>query len=175
MPRLVYKDPAIRVLQWHEKVPKEVEPYEYKTRRTARIEPQFAQPPTPPEEILTGFVHGQRASALEERFAKALEFFGLDYIFQYEVVSAYSLPNEGKLIDFIVFDGGIGIPVEVGSKFVHQSTSDQEKERERDNVLNAILPLLGFMPISDEFRVPLDRPYDLEDAKSIVASLFINA
>lgn len=172
MPKLVYKDPYIRVPQWHERVPQEVEPFEYKTPRTKRMSARFDQPEPKPEEFLAGYVHGVRASALEERFARALDFFGLDYRFQFEVPSIYSLPGQEKTIDFLVYDGGIAFPIEIGSRFVHASPSEQEKERERTAQMNAVLPTLGIMQITDDSYIPLDRPTSVEDAKDIVARLF---
>ena len=174
MSKLVFKDPYIKVLQWHERIPKLVEPYKYKTRRTQRPDAIFDRPYSKPEEILSGFVHGERASVLEERFAIALDFYGLTYRFQYEVPSIYSLPNEGKQLDFIVFDGGIAWPVEIGSKFVHDSPSKKEEELARVSIINDILPMLGIMQITDDSYVEFDRPFDIEDAKGIVAEMFIS-
>lgn len=175
MPELVYKDPYIKVPQWHEKVPLEVEPFQYKTPRTQRIDATFDRPTSPPDEMLTGYVHGEKASVLEERFAIALDFFGLTFIFQYEVPGLYTIPGEGKLIDFIVYDGGIAWPVEIGSSFVHASPSKQEEERARMQTINEILPMLGIMALNeDESYVPLDRPDSIDDAKDIVASMFIS-
>ena len=174
MPRLVYRDPYVKVPQVQTHLPPEVKPYEYKTRRTARIEPMFDQPDRPPEEMLTGYVHGERASDLEERFAMALDFYGLTYQFQYEVASMYTLPDQEKKIDFIVFDGGIAWPVEIGSKFVHGTPSKQEEEQERMNQMNIVLPMLGIQQLNDESYLPLDRPKDFEDAKYFVSKMFIS-
>jgi len=177
--KLVYKDPNIRVLQWHERIPKGVEPYKYKTRRTQRPASLFDRPYTAPEEILTGYVHGERASALEERFARALDFYGMTYRFQYEVHSVYSLPGEEKTLDFLVYEGGIAIPIEIGSAFVHDSPSKREEEAHRVSLINDVLPMLGIMQITDDAwpmgnYVPYDRPYDLADAKLLVADRFIS-
>lgn len=174
MAKLVYKDPNIRVLQVQTRVPGVVKPYEYKTRRTARVEPIYDAAESKPEEMLTGYVHGERASVLEERYAIALDFFGLIYEFQYEIASMYSLPGEEKTIDFIVFDGGLAMPVEIGSRFVHGSPSKQEEEQARMNTVNEMLPMLGIQMLTDESYLPFDRPTDLEDAKQLVASMFMS-
>jgi len=176
MAKLIYKDPNIRVSQPKSLItflPEELKPFEFKTRRTPRVEQGFDRPWKPPEEILTGYVHGVRASALEERFAKALDFFGLNYQFQFEVASIYSLPGEGKIIDFIVMPGGLGIPIEIGSSFVHDSPSKKEEERFRQSLINDILPLMGIQRLGDPlFEVEFDRPWDFEDAKQLVFNLF---
>ncbi len=174
MPNLVYKDPFIKVSQWHERIPKEVEPYKYKTKKTARVDAVFDRPTGPPEEVLTGYVHGEKASALEERFAIALDFFGLTYQFQYEVPGVYSLEGERKNIDFLVYDGGIAWPVEVGASFVHDTQSEKEAEAERVDLLNQMLPLLGIMIMDDDSYIPFDRPDSIADAKDIVARKFIS-
>jgi hypothetical protein len=179
MAKLIHHDPHIRVQQPKTltvHLPTDIRPFEYKKIGARPDEGAFERPTGPPEEMLTGFVHGKKASDLEERFAKALDFFGIEYIFQFEVQSAYSLPNEGKQIDFIVFDGGIGIPVEIGASFVHSGPSEQEMERLRQGIVNPILELMGIQRLGDpRYEVPFDRPYDFEDAKDIVAGMFISA
>ena len=176
MARLVFHDPNITVLQPKTllvNLPKEMRPYRYKTRRTRRVEPGYDRPWPTPEEFLTGYVHGKRASALEERFAMALDFFGMTFIFQFEVDSAYSLPGEGKRIDFIIMTGGLGIPIEIGASFIHDSPSKKEEERARQAIINDILPLMGIQRLGDPlFEVEFDRPWSFEDAKDLVSKLF---
>ena len=76
----------------------------------------------------------------------------------------------------VVFDGGIALPVEIGSSFVHATQSQTEEQRFRDQVINDVLPMLGIMPISEiDSYVEYDRPEDFEDAKLLVAEMFINA
>ena len=178
MARLIYKDPLVKVPQPKSLIvylPKELKPYQFSKRRNKKLENPFNRP-VGPEENLNGYVHGKKASALEERFAKALDFFGIEYIFQFEVESVYSLPGEGKLIDFIVFDGGLGIPVEIGASFVHDSPSKEELERVRQTIVNPILQLQGILPLGDpQYSVDFDRPLSFEDAKDIVSSMFISA
>ena len=179
MARLVHADPSIRIRQPKSLItylPSEMKPFVYKTTRPARGEVTYFPPSAKPEELLTGYVHGQKASDLEERLAIALDFFGIEYIFQFEVDSAYSLPSEGKLIDFLVNDGGLWIPLETGAKFFHASPSEQELERARQNTINPILMLQGIHPLGDpQFQIPFDRPTSIEDAKDIVSQMFLSA
>ena len=174
MPKLIHKDPYIRVPQWHEKIPKEVQPFKYKKLKTPRVTHRVGRPMGTPEELLSGYVHGEKASKLEERFAIALDFFGLTYQFQYEVPSIYSLPGEEKNIDFLVYDGGIAWPIEVGASFVHDTTSEKDAELARTALINAILPMLGIMQITDDSYIEYDKPESIEEAKDIVSSLFIS-
>jgi len=179
MARLIYADPNIRIRQPKSLtayLPDEMKPFAYKTTRPARGEVKYFPASPKPEELLTGYVHGQKASDLEERLAIALDFFGISYIFQYDVVSAYTLPDEGKLIDFLVNDGGLWIPLEPGGGFFHRSPSQQEEERARQNTINPILMLMGIHPLGDPmYQIPFDRPTSIEDAKDIVSQMFLSA
>jgi len=144
-------------------------PYKYKTKTKARLDPDYLTEEAEAAEILTGYVRGEQASKLEERLAIALNEAALDYLFQYPVYSAYSLPGEEKTIDFIVYDGGVAFPLETGSWFVHGQPSQVEADKSRDQILNEILKYRGFRPI---YRVPFDHPEDLDDARQIVKELF---
>ena len=179
MAKLVYADPNIRIRQPKSLtayLPDEMKPFVYRVPRPARGEVDFFPTSPKPEELLTGYVHGKRASDLEERFALALDHFGIQFIFQFEVASAYSLPGEEKLIDFLVFDGGLGIPIEIGARFFHASPSEQERERERQNIINPILQLRGILPLGDPmFQVPFDEPVSVEQALDIVSRMFLSA
>jgi hypothetical protein len=175
MAKLLYKDPNVRVpriVSPIARLPAQLKPYKFKT---AQIDAPPSLDTSPPPEVLTGYVNGKEASKLEERFAMALDFYDLRYIFQYEVASAYSIPGEGKLIDFIVYDGGVPMPIEVGSAFVHKSPAEQQAELQRTQILNPILQAIGIQPFNEFSHLPLDRPADLEDAKELVRSLFISA
>lgn len=175
MAQLVFKDPNIRISQPKSLVtylPVEMRPYQFKKTRTPRLDTAVARPGPAPEEVLFGNIRGVRASALEERFAAALDFYGIPYRFQFEVPSAYSLPGEEKVIDFVVFDAGLGIAIEIGSRFVHATPSEQERDKQREAVINPILALQGIQPI---MWIPFDRPNSLEDAKELVSQLFISA
>ena len=178
MAKLIYADPNIRIRRPKSLItylPAEMKPFVYKTRPPARGEVTYFPASPKPEELLTGYVRGKRASELEERFAIALDSFGMEYIFQYEVVSAYTLPDEGKRIDFIVFDGGLGIPIEIGASYFHASPSQQEEERIRQDTINPVLQLLGIWTLGDpQYQVPFDEPTSIERAKEIIAGMFLS-
>lgn len=167
----IFRDPYLRVSRRGAKprIPTIARPYKYKTKVTARLDADFVTPTAAAAEILTGFVRGKQASDLEERFAGALNDAGLSYVFQYRVDSALSLPGEGQVIDFIVYDGGTPYPVETGSAFVHGSQSQLNIDKARDQILNEILRFRGFQEI---IRLPLDRPEDRDDARRLVEEFF---
>lgn len=168
----VFRDPSVPTLKRYKsdvQVPAALRPYKYKTSRKASIEGNYLSDITrDATEALTGYVRGSSASKLEERFAIALDEAGLEFIFQYRVDSAYDLPDEGKTIDFIVFDGGTPFPVEIGSAFVHKA--QEEQDRARDQRLNEILAPFGYQPI---IRLEYDHPESIDDARKIVKEMFI--
>jgi len=179
MAKLVYADPAIRIRRPKSLIvylPEEMKPFVYKTTRPARGEVKYFPASPKAEEGLTGYVHGQKASDLEERLAIALDFYGIPFIFQFEVDSAYSLPSEGKLIDLLVNDGGLWIPLEPGGGFFHRSPSQQEEERARQNTINPILMLQGIHPLGDPlYTLNFDEPVSIEQAKEIISRMFLSA
>ena len=166
----IFRDPNVRIPRTrHTGVRGIAKPYRYKTKRTARLDADYVTPAAAAAEILTGYVRGQDASDLEERFAWALDQAGFNYLFQYEVYGAVGLPGEEKTIDFIVYVGGIAYPVELGSWFVHGHSSRIETDRARDQILNEVLQTRGFQEI---IRVDFDHPEDRDDAQRIVKELF---
>jgi len=170
--KAIFRDPNLKTRRRSKsdvRVPGIVRPYEFKTSRKARLDPDFVTPVAEAAEILTGYVRGEEASKLEERFAIALNEARLDFVFQYEVHSAYELPGEERTIDFIVYDGGIPFPVETGAGFIHGHSSRMESDRERDQILNEILRHRGLQEI---IRLEFDHPEDLDDARRIVRELF---
>ena len=180
MAKLVYHDPNIRITRPKSLIvhlPEEMRPFQYPKARGRRPEPQKLQQPAPPTgETLTGFVHGHDASALEERFAAALDFYNIPYIFQFAVYSAYSIPGEERVIDFVVQDAGLQIPVEPGAVFLHASPAQRAIDEQRQAILNPILMAMGIQPLGDSlYEIPPDRPTSIEDAKALVAELFVSA
>ena len=62
----------------------------------------------------------------------------------------------------------------MGASFVHDTTSEKEEEQARTSLINAVLPMLGIMQITDDSYIPYDKPESIEEAKDIVSSLFIS-
>lgn len=180
MPKLVTPDPAIRIT--HPKslivyLPEELRPFEYPKKRQRRMDdrpvPLLTHPVT---EQLTGYVHGEPASDLEERLAIALDFFGIQYIFQYRVYGAYQISGEEQKIDFLVNDAGYYIPLEPGASFFHNSPSQVAVDALRMSIVNAVLMAQGIHPLGDPlYQIPPDRPSSIEDAKDLVQGMFLSA
>ena len=174
MARLVFKDPNLKVPRFgRTKVPAIIRPFQFRiTKQPAKLEPAPRIPETREEEILLGFVHGKTASALEERFARALDESKLQFIFQYPVYGAYQIPGEENKIDFMVFDGPILIPVEPRGGFIHQSSSKTETDKRRTQILNEVLQRQGIREI---IQLDFDEPHDMDTARDLVRKLFIRA
>lgn len=111
--------------------------------------PAFRPTPTYNEQYdegLTGYVHGSKASDLEERLARALDKRGLDYAFQVSIYTAYSLPDEEKKVDFVI-EGRL--PVEPLGFIGHFLTIGQRaKDRMRELQLNEAFERIGLMPLT---------------------------
>jgi hypothetical protein len=132
-------------------------PYRYKRPRPKRPEaPSF---PTPKEdEGLTGMVMGKDASDLEERFARALNAHNVDFVFQYFVETAHTLPHQEKQVDFVVYSGQPE-PWEVDGAWIHKSAEQREYDRARDAQVDEALRPHGFAPvqrITEEYLVNQD-------------------
>ena len=76
-------------------------------------------------EQLVGSVQGKDASAPEERFAKALDKAGIQYIFRYTVGAPKGLPG-WKEVDFIMVANGLVYAVEVDTAFTHRNKQQSD-------------------------------------------------
>lgn len=123
-------------------------PYLYpKPKKDRAYVPLNRIPPAPPSEGLTGYVQGNTASDLEERYARALSKIGKEFTFQYEVRTAYTLPGEEKQVDFVVWDGGIPFPEEVDAAFTHKTAEQKAYDRVRDALVNDAMQGEGWQPV----------------------------
>lgn len=92
-------------------------------------------------ELLSGKVQDLQASAIEERFAKALDKQQIPYYFRFTFGAPRGLPGWFEL-DFLPLKNGIFYPIEVDSAFSH-------RQKQRADVLHdarvlAELSKLGF-------------------------------
>jgi len=121
-------------------------PYKYKLPRPRRFEPPASPKPPGEDEGLTGFVQGREASDLEERFARALNTYGLDYRFEALVDTAFTLPYQEKQVDFMVYTGQTQ-PWEVDGTFTHKSGEQKEYDRQRDAQIDEALKEQNAAPV----------------------------
>lgn len=85
--------------------------------------PQFQ--PSVEQEQLIGEVRGMKASAPEERLAKALDKSGFQYLFRYSVGAPRNMPG-WKELDFLVSAKGMLFPIEVDTAFTHREKANTD-------------------------------------------------
>ena len=146
-----------------------IKPYKYtiprerKTERGRRVEREVE------DEGLVGFVNGEPASKIEERFAIALRKRQLDFDFQHSVWTAYSLPTQNRVVDFVVHLPP-DQPIEIDGAISHKTVADKEDDRLRDGVIDDEMGKYGWMPIK---RVSGDDLRTQEDTDAVARELFI--
>lgn len=78
------------------------------------------------EEVITP-VQGQMPDSIQEwRVAKALDYYKLEYIFQYEVFGGRF--TGGQLIDFLVFTKPLPTPIYVQGDYWHRGEKAQQDQ-----------------------------------------------
>ena len=145
-----------------------VKPYKYKIPRAKQPDRLDRLEPIPNDEGLTGLVQGQRASDLEERFARALYKLKLRFWFQFYVYTAYSLPGEDKVVDFVV-DAGLMWPLEVDASFTHKTSEQRQYDKIRDAQVDEALGRAGYQRIQ---RIPGEKLATQDLANQKAADLF---
>lgn len=110
----------------------------------------------PDEEPLTGIVQGQKASDIEERWARAHYQLKVDFRFQYYLQTAVGIPGEDKQIDFLTDLNGTQTAFEIDGEIGHKTIAQKEYDDFRDALVNEQLERMGIQPI---VRVPW---YELE-------------
>ena len=117
-----------------------------KSKRTPRFNVNRFQVRTPKDDPpLTGWVNGQEASDIEERFARSLSSEGFSFSFNVPIPTAVSLPGEKKIIDFLIHD--LALPVEVDGEIGHKTQAQKGNDVVRDLMLNPVLRKEGFSEI----------------------------
>lgn len=105
-----------------------MKPFRFKpVRRAIKVDlPSFPSQTSETEaEQLTGSVQGKKASAPEERMAKALDKAGIQYIFRYVVGAPKGLPG-WKELDFLVAANGVMNAIEVDTAFTHRNKANSD-------------------------------------------------
>ncbi|KAA3643433.1 MAG: hypothetical protein DWQ07_23250 [Chloroflexi bacterium] len=145
------------------------EPYEYKSSGVPKLKGVNRFERIGEKELLTGVVKGQRASDLEERFARALykNKRVLGFQFQVSLLAGRNLPGE-KRVDFLVNTGRI-VPVEVDGYFSHRNAVQRGRDAIKEILLNEYFQRAGYMPL---LRVPGHELGSQENADRRVRELF---
>lgn len=121
------------------------------------------------QDELSGTVHGKKASDIEERFAKALDRAGISYGFQYFVETEYTLPDNEKQVDFVVYHNNRKYPVEIYGSYFHSSSGDMLRDMERERQLNDRFRAWGWEDLQTVWDYEL---FDMTAAQETVRRLF---
>jgi hypothetical protein len=120
------------------------------------------------QKLLTGWVHGKRATDLEERFARGLMSMKLEFWFQVPFSTKLSVPGHEKVVDFVVEDG-FRYPVEVDGPIWHTIGTERGKDDVREILLNEVFRSIGYMPLQ---RVAWWRLESQAMANEVVRNIF---
>jgi len=121
------------------------------------------------QEGLTGIVKGKKASDIEERFAIALDRFGIGYSFQRYVPTEYTLPDQEKQVDFIVFYRERAYPVEIYGLYWHDGADEIRRDQERERQLNDVFESWGW----EKLQIVWERElFDQQAAYAKVSWMF---
>jgi hypothetical protein len=117
-----------------------IKPYKYKLPPRPRPDTRVHRVEAEQDgEVLTGQVRGQKASDLEERFARALDAHNLDFEFQPSYAAGKNIQGEIRL-DFMVYlAGNLEQPVNVDGTWVHSSAEAKAKDAVQDARLDELL------------------------------------
>ena len=147
-------------------------PFQYPVTRP-RNYPSLRPPPArkiDEEQELTGYIMGMKASDIEERFARALSYLGLNFGFRVQVANMGGQPvvlsqNERNQLgaiemDFFVERYGRFQPIQIDGEYSHKSSVQKEEDARKDASLNNLLKAWSALPVT---RVPY---YFLKDQDS---------
>lgn len=128
---------------------------------TVGTRPIDKEPKKTPETITP--VQGQMPGSIQEwRVAKALDYYKMSYIFQYDVYGGKQVRG-GQVIDFLVYTSPLPTPVYVQGEYWHRrqkATEDALKQAQVKNLFNG--------QINDPVLIWEHEVQTLEDAKHVV-------
>jgi len=147
--------------------------YQYrarKKRRAAFIKNRLSTPDVSADPVpLTGLLGGKPATDLEERFGRALQTFGLEFMFQMGVATPHSPPGVKKVVDFVVLSKGIFHPIEVDGQIGHRTSGQRGEDAIREMLLNMTFAKWGYLPLQ---RVKWYELETQEMADAVVRRMF---
>lgn len=125
--------------------------YRYKVRRSRRPDVLTNRIPRQPEdEMFTGAVNGEKASEIEERFARSLRKKGKRFDFQIVVNTGFQVPGQKNTVDFLIMDG-LMYPLEIDGEIAHKGQAKRDADKLRDAIIDNIMVPQGWQHIQ---RVP---------------------
>jgi len=83
------------------------------------------------DETLTGWVNGNKASDIEERFARALSSIGKEFAFRLPVISPRNMLGWLE-VDFLVAHIPYYYPIQIDGEYAHKNESKKQKDAMKD-------------------------------------------
>lgn len=122
-----------------------------------------------PGENLSGYINGDKASDIEERFYRALSKDDRvqSVEFRMPVISARNLPGQLE-IDFVVTVGPTIIPIQIDGEYAHKGESKKADDARKDALVNEFLRPYGAWPVK---RIDGELLKDQDMADKIVREL----
>ena len=117
---------------------------------------------------LTGWVHGKRATDIEERFARGLTSMKLEFRFQVPFFTRLTILGHEKVVDFVV-ENGFLYPIEVDGPVWHTIGTERGKDDVREILLNEVFRSIGHMSLQ---RVAWWRLETQAMADEVVGEMF---
>jgi hypothetical protein len=158
-------------------------PYQYRNQNRAAPDYDYGQTVirTGNEEVLSGQIHGMKASDIEERAARALDKLAAPYDFRVrissDVLGQRRLTREfanvrGEIeLDFIVELNGRVVPIFVDGSISHFFTPAQaEADKIKTNAANEFGSRMGW---HEAVRIPFWQLQDQDTADRTIRNIFL--
>lgn len=145
--------------------------FKYKVRRKARKPAPFGeQVRAKQDEMLSGYIYGDAASDIEERFARALQKDTRvsGFSFREAVITARNLPGQLE-VDFVVSVGPMVYPFQIDGEYAHKGIAKKQDDARKDSLVNEyMMKQYGAQPV---IRIDGERLSSQDDADKLVRSL----
>jgi hypothetical protein len=122
----------------------------------------------PDEKPLTGYIHNQKSSDLEERFFRACLANGYessDIQYNVPVDIRGGMKGDLKKVDFFVQTPGLTQPVEIDGEIGHSTAAQIGYDDYRERMLNAVFIQMGISPL---IRIKAHQLQSQDQANAVV-------
>lgn len=129
------------------------------------------------KEFFSGTIGFNKASQLEERFARELVRRSIEFTFQVRVSPMFGLsthksntPGEVE-IDFLAVWRGLLQPIQIDGEIAHYKMAWQkDKDKNKDDIVNSALKSFGAQPV---LRIPYWQIWTPEQTRLKVMEIFV--
>lgn len=144
--------------------------FKYKIKRPPAKDLPFGQIRKIKElEYLSGFIFGQKASDIEERFARALnrEKRVKEFRFREPIINSRNLPGQLE-VDFIATAGASVYVFQVDGEMAHKGYGKKQDDARKDVLVNEFMKRYNAFPVK---RIPGEALATQEQADQTVREL----